>query len=97
MARSRKEALEIAKQAGDGKPPVHHNAHGDPIKGYRPHYHPKGKSGHIFYSIASGMTASYWAERYGAFQGLAEAVDFFNPLSLPKDLLDARDILYEEN
>jgi RHS repeat-associated protein len=60
--------------------------------GQKPHYqHKNGGRGHIFYGIASGLTLEYWAkpeskDPYAAKIGCA--VDFFNPLSIGKDVMD---------
>nr|NCR88478.1 hypothetical protein [Microcystis aeruginosa G13-10] len=48
-------------------------------------------------SLAAGLTAAYWANRYFPdnewVNWAAEIADFFNPLSLPQDLLDLWDFL----
>jgi RHS repeat-associated protein len=46
IAKDKETAREIAKKAGNGRPPVHDNGH----RGGKPHYHPGGRDGgHVFY------------------------------------------------
>ena len=52
---------------------------------------------HIFYDVAGGLTFSYYANKCDCINEEAAAVlDFFNPLSLPNDILEAMDELREE-
>jgi hypothetical protein len=87
---TRNSAVDIATKLGDGKPPIHEVGKG---KGQYPHYHPAHrKGGHIFYSVAAGLTLSHYAEGHGRFlESLAILGDIFNPLSLGQDAID----LYE--
>ena len=94
IAKNRNQAEQIARAAGDGKRPVHDNPHGPREEGYRPHYHPFGREGgHVFYSIAPMLTASYYLQGFGCgAQFVGTVLDIVNPLSLPNDLLE----LYKE-
>lgn len=83
---TRQAARRVAREAGDGKSPVgpERSPGGDP------HYHPHGREGgHVFYGIASALTLEHYAQGSGGLvEGGAKVIDFFNPLSLPKDLMD---------
>ena len=89
-AKSRRLAKDIAQEAGGGRPPIHDEPHGPVTEGYRPHYHLWDRSGgHVFYSFAAALTFSNYAQGQGpVLEGSAFVLNFFNPLSLPKDLLD---------
>lgn len=93
---SRRAASRVAREAGDGRPPVHDRAHRAAGEGARPHYHPHGRQGgHVFYSAASALTVSHYVSENasGVVSTGAAVVDFFNPLSLPKDIIDTyRDV-----
>jgi hypothetical protein len=86
----RQVASRVARQAGEGRRPVHHDAHRSAGEGARPHYHPQGRTGHVFYSAAAAVTVSnYVAEDASkAVKVGAAVIDFFNPLSIAKDALD---------
>jgi hypothetical protein len=90
LAVNRRTAKEIAERAGGGRRPVHDPAHGPGQEGFRPHYHPHGRQGgHVFYSIASGLTLQYYLEDYGSVGSTIGFLgDLVNPLSLPKDIFD---------
>ena len=93
---SQQAASRIARAAGGGKRPVGPEANKLPGGGQgRPHYHPAGrKGGHVFYSIASGLTLSKYAEGRGTLvEGAAAVGDFFNPLSIAKDAIDIYDMV----
>jgi RHS repeat-associated protein len=70
-------------------------------RGFRDHYHPGSRTPdtHIFYSLAPVLTVPYWTNKLfpdnAVANGAGEIVDFFNPLSLPQDLLDLWDLLSE--
>ena len=51
------------------------------------HVQTRGVPGHTFYTVASAFTAT----TYLGNGALGEAIDFFNPLSIPKDLADIYD------
>ena len=90
---SQSAARRVARAAGDGKSPVGPESHTLPggEEGMT-HYHVNGRStpSHIFYSAAAAMTLSHYAEGSSPLvRGAAAVGDFFNPLSLPKDLIDA--------
>jgi RHS repeat-associated protein len=95
LAKSRKEAHDIAKLAGDGRAPIHNAAHGAVEEGFRAHYHVAGRPtgvGHIFYNLAAGLTLSHYAEGQGTVaEGAAAIVDLFNPLSTPQDVIEITD------
>jgi RHS repeat-associated protein len=88
---SRKSAEDIATELGGGKPPIHEVGKG---KGQYPHYHTADRSGgHIFYSIAGGLTLSHYAQGHGStLETIAEIADIFNPLSLGQDVIDLYEI-----
>ena len=91
---SRDTAKKIANAASEGrgaiKDPVHPDRVTGSTEGRRPHYHANPRNGgHIFYSIAAAATfAGHVDCEDCAMAILAEGLDFFNPLSLPKDLMD---------
>ena len=93
IVRDQQTARRVARAAGDGKPPVGPESHR--ITGGergRPHYHMNGRSNssHIFYSAASALTIQHYTKDASPLvQKAAGLADFFNPLSLPKDVLDA--------
>jgi RHS repeat-associated protein len=93
VAKNRTTARDIAREAGGGKPPVHDGAHGSKSDGFKPHYHPNGRSGgHVFYKIVGGMTLTYWAEECQCMNTTAtQIVDLVNPLSLPNDVVEIID------
>jgi len=78
IAKSRNAAKDIATRAGDGKPPIHEIDK----KSGAPHYHPAGRcGGHVFFTIAGGLTCSYWASGRGRLaEAVAEGIDAINPL-----------------
>ncbi|MBI2267234.1 MAG: RHS repeat-associated core domain-containing protein [Armatimonadetes bacterium] len=84
----------LARRSGKKMEPggklEHHPRH-KTEPGYDPHF--QTKSGlHIWYSIEAGaayLTVAHHAQYAGpVWEGAAEVVDFFNPLSLPQDLID---------
>jgi hypothetical protein len=89
----RQAASRIARAAGDGRTPTHHNPHRSAGEGARPHYHAAGKTGHVFYSAAAALTVSNYVDENSSplAKTAAAVLDFVNPLSLPKDLMDAAD------
>jgi len=94
-APTRQAASRIARQAGDGRTPVHHNAHRSAGEGARPHYHPAGSPSHVFYSFASALTVSHYIgeNASGVVKFGAGVLDFFNPLGIIKDAIDiTRDV-----
>ncbi len=96
LAGSQQAASRIARAAGGGQRPVGPEAHRLPGgETGRPHYHPAGRSGgHIFYSVAAGLTLSRYAEGRGAVvEGLAAVGDFFNPLSIANDVIETYEAL----
>ncbi len=89
-------AEEIARKAGHGADPIHHDPHVEPgMSHYHAAGHPPGW-GHSFYgtlkSAAGLVTATGLLEAVAPnnayASGAGEIIDFFNPLSLPKDILD---------
>jgi hypothetical protein len=63
------------------------------------HYHPNPRTGgHVFYSVASALTLSHYVDECTdcVKDDLAAIADFFNPLSLPKDVMDIYYMLREE-
>lgn len=84
--------LSIASSEGRG--PIKDLVHPDPetgsTVGRRPHYHTNPRNGgHIFYSIAAAMTVAGHVDCDDCWYSyLAEGIDFFNPASLPKDIMD---------
>lgn len=94
-ASTRQAASRVARAAGNGRTPTHHNAHRSAGEGARPHYHPAGSGSHVFYSIASALTVSHYVSENasGIVKFGAGVIDFFNPLGIAKDLMDtARDV-----
>lgn len=90
-ASSKRGARQVADAAGGGaKKPTRDPAH---IPGSSPHYHPKPRTGsHIFYTIASGLTISSYVQCDDCLSAKLAAVgDFFNPLSIGKDVMDLFD------
>jgi RHS repeat-associated protein len=93
---------EVFTEAGDGSAPVFHKAHGGG-KGadakFYDHYHlgPEyhgGAHGFIqgFAPFTAPLTVAYYAKGHGALPEVAaEVIDFFNPLSLPQDIVDIAD------
>jgi RHS repeat-associated protein len=94
VAGSHAEAREIARLASQGKKPIRDPIHPDrntgSTEGRSPHYHTNPRNGsHIFYSIASALTAANYSScKDCTEEKLLEAVDFLNPLAAPKDILD---------
>ena len=92
MCPSRGVAKKAAQQAGGGHPPLHEI---DKKTG-APHYHPVDRSGHFLYSLAGALTLSHYAEGHGGFfEGAAFVGDLVNPLSLPQDILDIKDAIFQ--
>ena len=91
---SRDMAKKIGNAASKGrgaiKDPVHPDRVTGSTEGRRPHYHANPRNGgHIFYGIAAAATVAGHVDCEDCTMAyIAEAVDFFNPLSLPKDLMD---------
>ncbi|MCZ8249497.1 CARDB domain-containing protein, partial [Microcystis sp. LE19-195.1E] len=100
-APGRKDAKKLARDAGDGKKPIHDPPHPSAGPEARPHYHTNDRSGgHVLYSFTGPLTLPYWANEIDPdnewLQTGAEILDFFNPLSLPQDLLDLWDWLNDQ-
>ncbi|MBX3588698.1 MAG: hypothetical protein KF796_18865 [Ramlibacter sp.] len=91
---NRSMAKKVAKAASGGKKPIKDPVHPDrttgSTEGRKPHYHPNPRSGsHIFYSMATALTLAGQVDCDDCTLGyIAEGMDLFNPLSLPKDLMD---------
>ncbi|WP_439535381.1 RHS repeat domain-containing protein [Methyloversatilis sp.] len=91
---SRDIAKKIANATSEGRGAIKDPMHPDRVtgssEGRRPHYHANPRNGgHIFYSIAAAATfAGHVDCEDCAMAIIAEGLDFFNPLSLPKDLMD---------
>jgi hypothetical protein len=87
-------AKQVAKAASEGRSPIKDPPHPDKgtgsLDGRRPHYHPNPRNGgHIFYGIAAAATVAGHVDCEDCTLAyIAEGIDFFNPLSLPKDLMD---------
>lgn len=81
-------ATKVEKTADPEGKLIHHGKDAHAKSGNQPHVQTEGKKGHTFYDLASVFAAT----TYLGHGFLGEAVDFFNPLSIPKDLAD----LYEE-
>jgi hypothetical protein len=62
------------------------------------HYHPNPRTGgHIFYSVAAALTISHYVQCTDCIEAkLATVGDFFNPLSLPQDIIDIKDTISGE-
>lgn len=93
LAQNRRIAKDVAREAGGGKSPI-----GPELskgEGSRPHYHTADRSGgHVFYSIAAGLTFSHYTQGGStALRVAGEIADFFNPLSLPQDLIEIKQLL----
>jgi RHS repeat-associated protein len=86
LAENRRVAKEIATAVGNGKRPILER-HGT---GFRYHFHAFGREGgHIFFSVATALTLSSYAEGHGGPAEVAASVgDFFNPLTFPQDIID---------
>jgi RHS repeat-associated protein len=92
MCPTKDAAKEAARKAGGGSPPIHEI---DKKTG-APHYHPRDRSGHFLYGIAGALTFGHYAEGHGGFlEGAAFVGDLFNPLSLPQDILDIINGIFE--
>jgi len=92
IAGSRQAARRIAREAGEGADPIGPELHRG--AGNRSHYHPAGRSGgHVFYSIAAGLTVSHYVGENapGIVKAAAAVLDFFNPLGTPNDILQVID------
>ena len=93
IAPSQQAASRIARAAGDGRRPVGPESNRLPGgQQGRPHYHVAGREGaaHVFFSAAAALTLSHHARDASPLVQKAAAVgDFFNPLSLPNDLIQA--------
>ena len=91
---TRDQAKKIAQASSQGKKPIRDPLHPERgtgnTEGRMPHYHPNPRSGsHIFYSIASALTlANYSSCQECTEETLLSVLDFFNPLSAPKDIID---------
>ena len=97
LSNTEQKSKQVARAAsrGAGKP-IKDTAHKD---GYMPHYHMFDRSGgHSFYSIASAVSLAHYKSCDKCISGyVLEAADFFNPLTLPKDLMDlANDLTDDE-
>ena len=93
LSETEQKAKQVADAAGNGAgKPVKDTPHRE---GYRPHYHMTGRAGgHSFYSIASFGSLSHYKSCDSCISGYyLEAMDLFNPLSAPKDLMDLADDL----
>lgn len=92
FADNAEESFKLAKKVEKTADPegtmIHHGKDAHAKSGNQPHVQTEGKKGHTFYDFASAFAAT----TYLGHGFLGEAVDFFNPLSIPKDLAD----LYEE-
>lgn len=98
LVASRNTMKEIAKRAGEGRPPIH-----DVPEKYNPHYHNAARTGgHGFYSSVAGVAA------YGSLynnvedqnivaRGCAGFLDFFNPLSIPNDVFGLIDLFRSDD
>jgi uncharacterized protein RhaS with RHS repeats len=89
LASRSQQAKQVADAAGKGAgKPIKDPAHGG--DGYKPHYHTfDRKGGHVFYGIAAALTFSSYFEGCDCAMGRAAPIlDFFNPFSLPYDLLE---------
>jgi len=91
LAPSTKQARQAAKAASDAKSPTRDPAHD---ADYMKHYHPNPRTGgHVFYSIAAGLTFSHYVQCTDCVSAdLAAVGDFFNPLSLPEDAIETWNI-----
>lgn len=78
----------IEDTAHPGLPRIHHPKDAHKNGGNQPHYQSDGAKGHTFYEAAGLLSAT----TYLGDGIVGNAVDFFNPLSVPKDLMD----LYQE-
>ena len=90
LAPSTKQARKVAKTASPAGGPIRDPAHD---AGYMKHYHPNPRTGgHIFYTIAAGLTISHYVGCSDCVAAdLATVGDFFNPLSLPEDAIETYD------
>lgn len=96
LSNTEQKSKQVANAAGRGKAkPVKDPAH---QPGYRPHYHIFDRSGgHSFYSIAAAGSASSYKTCENCVSGyILEVIDFFNPLSLPKDVMDLTSDLVDD-
>jgi RHS repeat-associated protein len=92
LAPSGREARKAAKAASDAKSPIRDPAHDDD---YMKHYHPNPRTGgHAFYDTLAALSIESHVECNDCIKRkLAQAADFFNPLSAPKDIIDTYDVL----
>jgi RHS repeat-associated protein len=93
LAPSHTSAKQAARIASQGKKPVRDPAH-KPNEGQKPHYHPNPRNGsHVFYNVAAGLTASNYLQCESTNPCIAgtlgSVIDFFNPLAIGQDAIDA--------
>lgn len=85
---SQKEAKAAAKKieakAHPDKPQMHDGKDQHAKSGNQPHWQSQGVRGHTFYKIMSAGSVTTW---FGSNMA-TEVIDFFNPLSAPKDVID---------
>jgi RHS repeat-associated protein len=83
------EATKLAKKASKGgKIHKHKDGHA-PFNNRHLHPGPHPGKGHIFYSIAAGLTATHYFEGCDCIgETLAPIVDMFNPLSIPQEIIN---------
>lgn len=93
--RSEKLAREVARKAGDGATPIKEI---DKATG-QPHYHPADRcGGHILYSVAEGLTVSYYGRDQNEWaKFFAGVLDLVNPLSLPDDVLEVKAVNFGDS
>lgn len=93
--KSEKLAREVALKAGDGGTPIKEI---DKATG-QPHYHPADRcGGHILYSVAEGLTVSYYVKDQNEWAHFfAGVLDFFNPLSVPNDVIEVKAVIFGDS
>jgi RHS repeat-associated protein len=80
-------AKKVETTANGTKDLLHHPKDAHKLSGNQPHFQTNGVKGHAFYKVASAVAVTtYLGDGF-----LGQALDFINPLSLGKDILDIYD------
>jgi hypothetical protein len=96
IGRKEQEALRVGKKIettahGDERL-IHHSRDAHLKEGNQPHFQTRGVRGHTWYKVVSSVAlTTYFGDNI-----FAEIGDFFNPLSIGKDLADIYDEIFND-
>jgi hypothetical protein len=89
FANNEDEALKLATKVEKTAHPegklIHHPKDAHKTSGNQPHVQTDGIQGHTFYNIISAGAATTYL---GEDSYIGQGIDFINPLSIPKDIVD---------